>query len=484
MTFPTMQNNSAQLPEYNMEPTAPQDDDPPAENLVEKNDGKTWKKADDIPLRFDELPTEEDDWIPVASVIRAQREEIAKREAQEIKIKPPLELDIKSPNLKSKHKNPAKQHLELKKDSIKEENKIIQTKEDANMSPEILNEDKNESDENIDAVTRAMIDWGLKTSVTYDPKKRSKASINLDQPSYQNSFDGNSSSNVGKFPKAPSDNYKKSYESEHASISSNSTDDKNLHHDYNRQEKLSQSTDNSSSYYERAQTSPEYHKDPISDRRSSYYDAERYTDPISDRRSSYYDAERYTDPISDRRKSNYDPRHQKDPTSDRRNSYYDPGHHRDPISDRRKSYYDPGYHKDPISDRRNSYYDPGYHKDPISDRRNSYYDPGQHKDATSDRRYRYHDPELDQNRGYRQDPHRNHRQYGDRGQAHPHEPDPYYNDEHARSPRQEYEFDKYEHNKHEQYDRDKHGYSKYPINHPNYDRGHDQSHYRGHDLGY
>lgn len=167
------------------------------ESLAEEDD-KTWKKADIIPRRFDELPPESD-WIPVADVIRTQREEIAKAEAEQIKIMPPLDSDSES--LDQEHLKPhavldkevtqekGEKHLQAKEknDNMKfklldevldkeviqeEQEKILQAKEkNGNMKLKTLDEDSSETSYEVDAVTRSMMNWVLKPD--YFTKKKS-----------------------------------------------------------------------------------------------------------------------------------------------------------------------------------------------------------------------------------------------------------------------------------------------------------------------
>lgn len=110
---------------------------------------KAWKKTDDIPRRFDELPSEPE-WVPVADVIRTQREEEARQEAQKLKIRPPLDSDsdTETPNVKV---------VKEKKPPMHKKNENVQRQESA---PKISSVSMPPT---VDDVTRSMVDWALNT---------------------------------------------------------------------------------------------------------------------------------------------------------------------------------------------------------------------------------------------------------------------------------------------------------------------------------
>lgn len=140
----------------------------PKEEADSPNDDKTWKKSDDIPKRFDELVTKEE-WIPVADVIRRQREAAAEAEQEKIKITPPTFPPVPSASKSMNHDQSEKKITPVKKEVKKEaENKTPATKrrEKEKQNPK----DIGETNEEVDAVTKAMMDWALKTD--YDPRKR------------------------------------------------------------------------------------------------------------------------------------------------------------------------------------------------------------------------------------------------------------------------------------------------------------------------
>lgn len=117
---------------------------------------KAWKKTEDIPRRFDELPPEPE-WVPVADVIRTHREEEARQEAQKIKIKPPRDSDS-DPETKAKHENKSKKE---RRPIQKETRKSAASRkfDDISMPP------------TVDNVTQSMVEWALNTDYPKKPHK-------------------------------------------------------------------------------------------------------------------------------------------------------------------------------------------------------------------------------------------------------------------------------------------------------------------------
>lgn len=122
------------------------------------SDDKAWKKTDDIPRRFDELPSEPE-WVPVADVIRTQREEEARQEAQKIKIRPPLDSDSDTDTSNKKAVKEKKPPMHKKNENVRRHESPPKIR-DVSMPL------------TVDDVTRSMVDWALNTD--YYPKKPSK----------------------------------------------------------------------------------------------------------------------------------------------------------------------------------------------------------------------------------------------------------------------------------------------------------------------
>lgn len=124
---------------------------------VPMSDGtdKAWKKTEDIPRRFDELPPAPG-WVPVADVIRTQREEEARQEAQKIKIMPPMDSD-------SENETPRKKDVKEKKPPMHKKNENVKKQE---TPKKIIDVPESPT---VDDVTQSMVAWALKTD--YYPRK-------------------------------------------------------------------------------------------------------------------------------------------------------------------------------------------------------------------------------------------------------------------------------------------------------------------------
>ncbi|KAK3868538.1 hypothetical protein Pcinc_026085 [Petrolisthes cinctipes] len=140
--------------------------------------GKAWKKTDYIPRRFDEMPPEPE-WVPVAEVIRTQRQETAKQAREEVKIVPPSDSESDS-EPQEPSPVPTRKSFGLSSKPGKEEqhhNKGRSVQESNNIYHPPLKSGRKDAaptggdnDSNIDAVTRSMMDWALKTD--YEIKRR------------------------------------------------------------------------------------------------------------------------------------------------------------------------------------------------------------------------------------------------------------------------------------------------------------------------
>lgn len=80
--------------------SAEDDTDGSEEEEEEEVKQKAWKKNEDIPMRFDEISTEEK-WVNVSDVIRRQREEQARQEAKQKKLRPPPDPEESRPRAPS-----------------------------------------------------------------------------------------------------------------------------------------------------------------------------------------------------------------------------------------------------------------------------------------------------------------------------------------------------------------------------------------------
>lgn len=126
---------------------------------------KAWKKAEDIPRRFDELPPEPD-WVPVAEVIRTQREDEAKKEAQKIKVMPPVDSDSDNENYTQHNMKPP-----LYNKNIAKKNKTPVHNNDENVKKHETprKSDVSATPSTVDDVTQSMLAWAL--SPDYYPRK-------------------------------------------------------------------------------------------------------------------------------------------------------------------------------------------------------------------------------------------------------------------------------------------------------------------------
>lgn len=112
---------------------------------------KAWKKTEDIPRRFDELPPEPE-WVPVADVIRTHREEEARQEAQKIKIKPPMDSDSDSESVTQRERAVKKEKPPVyKKNEIVRKHEMPMKFSGMSTTP------------TVDDVTQSMLDWALST---------------------------------------------------------------------------------------------------------------------------------------------------------------------------------------------------------------------------------------------------------------------------------------------------------------------------------
>ncbi|KAK8749889.1 hypothetical protein OTU49_015113 [Cherax quadricarinatus] len=333
-----------------MEVRAPKDDDLNQENPSEGGDDKAWMKVSDIPRRFDEMPQEEEEWIPVASIIRAQREETARKEAEQNKIRPPLGLHLNS--VPVHQQKPVKKNPEPKKEVTKEMSKNKPPEKNTNLNTELLVEDRKESDEEIDNVTKAMIDWGLKASILYDPGKRRSSTGQLGLKSSPVS----PVSNVERFSKISAESYNKNYEAKYSS--SHSRDKPEYGHDreglpsdsyqYHRRRETLPELYGRSHSHENTERRQAFHKDPHYEQRyrenyahKQWRDIHHDTEPDKD-----YD---YREP-----KQDYD----QDLSRDKDYEYYQ--EHDGQRQEYRQDYYryhdsDPYYEEDHDLDHRQEY---------------------------------------------------------------------------------------------------------------------------------
>ncbi|XP_063602396.1 RNA-binding motif protein, Y chromosome, family 1 member C-like [Penaeus indicus] len=113
---------------------------------------KAWTKNEDIPMRFDELPTEEK-WINVSDVIRRQREEQAQREAKQNKLRPPPDPEERRP----------KAHSDAHDDAAAKRGGREEKEENAARLRERQESDGSEEDSpGVDAITESMLQFALR----------------------------------------------------------------------------------------------------------------------------------------------------------------------------------------------------------------------------------------------------------------------------------------------------------------------------------
>lgn len=119
----------------------------------EQEKQKAWRRNEDIPMRFDELPTEEK-WINVSDVIRRQREEQALREAKQNKVRPPPDPEGGRPEAPSDSDDDD--------DAVKRGNREKQEGNSARLRERQESNDSEEDSAGVDTITESMLQFALK----------------------------------------------------------------------------------------------------------------------------------------------------------------------------------------------------------------------------------------------------------------------------------------------------------------------------------
>ncbi|XP_047503045.1 eukaryotic translation initiation factor 3 subunit A-like [Penaeus chinensis] len=148
----------------------------------EQGKQKAWRKNEDIPKRFDELPTEEK-WINVSDVIRRQREEQAQREAKQNKVRPPPDPEEERPKAPSDSNDD---------DAAKRGNREKKQENSAQLRERQESDDSEEDTPGVDAITESMLHFALKPGLMKDRGMGRRSSLPVTPTPAYGKFDRSS----------------------------------------------------------------------------------------------------------------------------------------------------------------------------------------------------------------------------------------------------------------------------------------------------